>query len=108
MRILLDECIDQRFRYSLPEHDCQSAGYAGLSGLKNGALLLAAEEAGFEILFTVDQNIPAQQAFDNRQISLVILRGQTNRLRDLTPLVPNLRNALRSLAPGRTAVVRGE
>jgi hypothetical protein len=34
MRILIDECIDERFRNSLPKHDCQTARYAGLAGLK--------------------------------------------------------------------------
>ena len=46
MRILIDECIDERFRNSLPGHDCQTARYAGLAGLKNGDLLTAAEEPG--------------------------------------------------------------
>jgi len=43
MRVLIDECIDERFRNSLPEHDYQTARYAGLAGLKNGELLIAAE-----------------------------------------------------------------
>ncbi|MGC1416841.1 MAG: hypothetical protein WA817_16265 [Candidatus Acidiferrum sp.] len=43
MRILIDECIDERLRNSLPGHDCQTARYAGLAGLKNGDLLAAAE-----------------------------------------------------------------
>jgi hypothetical protein len=34
MRILIDECIDERFRNSLIGHDCQTARYAGLAGLK--------------------------------------------------------------------------
>jgi len=42
MRVLIDECIDERFRKSLPEHDCQTARYAGLAGPKNGELLIAA------------------------------------------------------------------
>jgi hypothetical protein len=29
MRVLLDECIDQRFRLQLPEYDCQTAQFAG-------------------------------------------------------------------------------
>lgn len=37
MRILVDECMDVRLRNSFPEHDCQTARYAGFSGLKNGA-----------------------------------------------------------------------
>jgi hypothetical protein len=38
MRILLDECVDQRPRFQFAGHDCQTAAYAKLSGLKNGVL----------------------------------------------------------------------
>jgi hypothetical protein len=43
MRILLDECVDRRLRLLLTGHDCQTAAYAKLSGVENGALLDAAE-----------------------------------------------------------------
>jgi hypothetical protein len=46
MRVLIDECIDQRLRLLFPNHDCQTAGFAKLTGLKNGRLLDAAEAAG--------------------------------------------------------------
>ena len=46
MRILIDECLDERFRNALTGHDCQTARYAGLAGLKNGELLTAAEAEG--------------------------------------------------------------
>jgi hypothetical protein len=52
---------DERFRNSLPEHDCQTARYAGLAGLKNGDLLTAAETAKFDVLLTMDQGIEYQQ-----------------------------------------------
>ena len=61
MRILIDECIDEQFRSSLPRHDCQTARYAGLAGLKNGELLTAAETAKFDVFLTVDQGIEYQQ-----------------------------------------------
>src|SRR6267378_283063 len=61
MRVLIGECIDERFRNSLPEHDCQTARYAGLAGLKNGELLIAAESAKFDVFRTVDQGIEYQQ-----------------------------------------------
>lgn len=48
MRILIDECIDERFRNSLSNHDCQTARYSGLAGVQNGELLAAAETAKFE------------------------------------------------------------
>ena len=61
MRILIDECIDERFRNALPGHDCQTARYAGLAGLKNGDLLDAAETARFDVFLTMDQGIEYQQ-----------------------------------------------
>jgi predicted nuclease of predicted toxin-antitoxin system len=52
MRVLLDECIDERFRNYLPGHECQSARYAGLAGLNNGDHLIAAEAAKFDVFLT--------------------------------------------------------
>lgn len=74
MRLLIDECVDERLRLLFPGHDCQTARFANLAGLKNGRLLEAAEAAGFDILITVDQNIPDQQNLAGRRISLMILR----------------------------------
>lgn len=104
MRLLIDECIDERLRLWFPGYDCQTARFAKLAGLKNGRLLDAAEAAGFDILITVDQNIPDQQNLTRRRISLLILCAPTNRLHDLEPLVPNALSALRSI--GHSEVVR--
>jgi len=100
MRLLIDECIDERLRLLFPGHDCQTARFANLAGLKNGRLLEAAEADGFDVVITVDQNIPDQQNLAGRTIALVILRGPTNRLRDLAPLAPAALSALSSIAPG--------
>src|SRR5882724_9843574 len=86
MRILIDECLDERFRNALTGHDCQTARYAGLAGLKNGELLTAAEVAGFEVFLTVDQGIEYQQSLTSRKLAIVILRAKSNRLKDLLPL----------------------
>lgn len=100
MRLLIDECVDERLRLLFPAHDCQTARFANLAGLKNGRLLDAAEGAGFDVLITVDQSIPDQQNLSGRKISLVILCGPTNRLRDLVLLVPAAISALGSIGPG--------
>jgi hypothetical protein len=42
-------------------------------GLKNGALLDAAEQAGFDLLLTCDQNVRYQRNFSSRKLALVIL-----------------------------------
>ena len=101
MKILLDECVDQKLRLAFGDHDCQSAAYAKLAGLKNGVLLAAAEAAGFQILITTDQEIPHQQNLDKRRISILILCAPTNRLADLKRLVPAALLSLNSIQPGQ-------
>ena len=54
--------------------------YAGLAGLKNGDLLFAAEDVGFDIIVTVDQNMPDQYNLSRCRIAFVILCAATNRL----------------------------
>lgn len=100
MRLLLDECVDERLRRLFPGYDCQTARFAGLTGLSNGQLLDAAEAAGFEVLITVDQGIPDQQNMSGRRISIVILCAATNRLRDLEAVVPAALSALKTIQPG--------
>jgi len=41
--------------------------------LKNGELLLQAEESGFEVLVTTDQNLQYQQNLAARKISIIVL-----------------------------------
>lgn len=104
MRLLIDECIDERVRLLFPGHDCQTARFAEFTGLTNGQLLDAAEAAGFEVLITVDQGIPEQQNMADRRIFVLILRAPTNRLRDLEAIVPAALSALQAIQPG--AIVR--
>ena len=100
MRLLIDECVDERLRLLFSGHDCQTVRFAGFAGLKNGRLLDAAERAGFEVLITVDQNIPDQQNLGGRGVSIIILCAATNRMRDLEPLVGAAISALETLKPG--------
>lgn len=56
----------------------------GWATLKNGYLLTAAEEAGFELLLTADKNMRYQHNLSGRKIALVVLtqsRWQSVRLR---------------------------
>jgi len=101
MRILIDECIDERFRNAFPGHECQTALYAGLAGLQNGNLLSAAEIAKFDVFFTMDQGIEYQQNFVGRTIAILILRAHSNRLKDLLVHVPSRLAHLDSIQPGQ-------
>jgi hypothetical protein len=51
----------------------ETAAQRGWNKLKNGELLEAAEEAGFEVLVTPDKNIRYQQNLALRRIALVVL-----------------------------------
>jgi predicted nuclease of predicted toxin-antitoxin system len=106
MRLLIDECIDEQLRHLFPGHDCQTARFSKLAGLSNGDLLSVAEISGFDVLVTVDQNFPFQQNLEGRRIVLLILCGPTNRLHDLTALIPAALAALASIKPGEIVRVR--
>lgn len=106
MRILLDECVDERLRHLLIGHDCQTANFAKLAGLKNGRLLEAAEALQFDVLLTVDQNIPDQQNLSNRRIAIVILCAATNRLQHLSALIPQVLERLQAIEPGSVARIQ--
>jgi hypothetical protein len=107
MRILIDECIDERLRNSFSGHDCQTARYAGLAGLKNGELLSAAEAAKFDVLLSVDQGIEYQQNLTGRQIAIIIFRTKSNRLIDLLPHVPVCIAHLESIQAGQVVKIDG-
>jgi hypothetical protein len=62
MRIILDESVPQKLRLSIDGgHTIVTTWFQGWSGLRNGALLTAAEEAGFDLFITADQELAWQQ-----------------------------------------------
>jgi hypothetical protein len=107
MRVLIDECIDERFRNFLTDHDCQTARYAGLSGLKNGELLVAAETAKFDVFLTVDQGIEHQQNLTGRSIASTVFRTKSNRLKDLLPHVSVFRAHRNFIRAGQVVSIEG-
>ena len=76
MKVLLDEDLPHKLRLALAGHEVLSVSYAGWAGLKNGTLLSAAEEAGFEVFLTADKSLPYQQNLKQRRIAIVVLSVQ--------------------------------
>jgi hypothetical protein len=101
VKILLDECLTLDFRHSFPDHDAHTAEWAGLKGKKNGELLQAGEDAGYDVLLTVDQGIPRQPSPSDRKLSIILIRSRTNQIEDLLPLVDAILLALESIQPGQ-------
>ena len=73
MLILFDHSTPAPLRYALKGHVVVEAIERGWDRLANGALLDAAEEAGFELLVTADKNMRYQQNLTGRKISVVVL-----------------------------------
>lgn len=105
MRILLDENLDWRLRRSLPGHLVDTVAYIGWSGMKNGALLRRAADTGYEVLLTMDGNLPYQQDLTVHGIAVIALRAATNRLADTTPLMPAVLLCLPTAQKGKVTCV---
>ena len=73
MNILFDQGTPRPLRHYLAEHSVDTAAERGWSDLDNGDLLEAAEDEGYDLLITTDQNIRHQQDLANRSISIMVL-----------------------------------
>jgi hypothetical protein len=73
MFVLFDQSTPVPIRPFLKEHEVQTAAQRGWDKLKNGELLKAAEDAGFDVLVTPDKNIRHQQNLKMRTIAIVVL-----------------------------------
>lgn len=98
MRILFDQGTPVGIRDSLLAHHVSTAYQLGWSTLSNGALLRAAEEAGFDVLLTTDKNLVYQQNIASRKIAIVVL-GQA-RWNLIRPMFKEIRAKIDSAKPG--------
>ncbi len=57
----------------LAHHEVYTSPELGWEKLRNGALLTAAETAGFKVIITADQNIQYQQNLSALSIAIVVL-----------------------------------
>ena len=106
MRILLDECVPKRLRRELAGHLVQTVPEMGWAGKKNGELLSLLLPAGFEVLLTVDQNLPHQQNLRAAGVAVLVVVAASNRIADLVPLMPRVLAALATIKPGDLVEVR--
>ena len=74
MKLLLDECVVHDLKKDLVGHEVSTVVEAGFRGLENGELLRAAA-AEYDVLITVDRNLPFQQNIASLPIAVVLLLG---------------------------------
>ncbi len=73
MKVLFDTNVPAKLRNHLPGHEVTRAQKLDWGLLENGALLDAAEKAGFDVMVTGDKNMSYQQNLEGRKLSLVVL-----------------------------------
>jgi hypothetical protein len=98
MRVLFDNGTPRGVATALSDHIVEEDRSRGWDALANGALLDAAEAAGFDVFVTTDRNIHYQQNLINRQIAVVIL-GK-GRWRLIKNRLPAIAAAVSRAAPG--------
>jgi hypothetical protein len=77
MLILFDHGTPVGLARALSLHTVVTAQARGWDRLTNGALLNAAEDAGFDLLITTDRRIRYQQNLSGRKIAIIPLAGTT-------------------------------
>jgi hypothetical protein len=76
----------------------QTAEDEGWGQISNGELISRAEDAGYEIMLTWDQNIQYQQNMGRRSISLLVLGS--NIWPSVCPKIAEIAAALKRVTPG--------
>jgi len=105
VKLLLDECVTHHLKRDLIGLDVSTVQDAGLKGLENGELLKAAAEF-YDVLLTVDSNIPYQQNIANLNIAILVLSAERNSYARLQPLLPRALKALETIKAGDVVHVR--
>jgi hypothetical protein len=73
VRVLFDQGTPAPLRHALVDHSVQTAFELGWGTLQNGALIAAAESAGFDVLLTTDKNLKYQQNLASRRLAVIVL-----------------------------------
>jgi hypothetical protein len=100
VKLLLDECVDQRLAKELRGHVVTTVPRMGWASKRMASFWRLAEQQ-FEVFITTDQNLSFQQNLIKFNIAVLVLYAPTNRLMDLKPLVPEILTALPTVKIGQ-------
>lgn len=98
MLILFDNGTPAPLRYALKGHVVVEAIERGWERTANGALIEAAEAAGFDLLLTTDKNLRYQQNLKGRKLAFVVIGNQ--QWPTLRRYVERVVNAVNAAKPG--------
>jgi predicted nuclease of predicted toxin-antitoxin system len=106
VKILLDECVNQRLARDFVGHEVSTVAQMGWKSRSNGELLALAAKV-FEVFVTTDRNLSFQQNLRRLDIAVVVMSARTNRLADLRLIVPSVLRVLPFLKSGEVREVGG-
>lgn len=95
MKILLDECVPQKFKKDLEEFDVSTVAELHWKGIKNGQLLQLMVDNHFDILLTIDKNLKYEQDIGKFPITIIILRVVRSKVELMRLLIPHLKRKIR-------------
>ena len=107
MKILVDESLPVAFAEELLGHEVSTVRAQDWLGLKNGVLLRAAVDAGFQVLITADKALRYQQNLPAIGIAVVLITRVRNRMADLRPLIRRVLTAINDVRRGEIVIVTG-
>jgi predicted nuclease of predicted toxin-antitoxin system len=105
VRVLLDEQLPRHLARELTGHQVRTVQQEDWAGLKNGVLLERAEESGFDVFVTADQNLEFQQNLARARLGVIVLVARSLALEDLRSLVPAALAAIGRVRPGEVILV---
>ena len=105
MKILLDECVSRKAKRLFEQYEVTTVPEMGFDGLKNGKLLTATEEAGFDILLTIDKNMNYQQNISKYDLILVVFDVLKSGVKYMEELMPEFENQVDSFEKGQAYLI---
>ena len=105
MKILLDECVTRKLKSCLPEHGVSTVTEMQWNGLKNGNLMRAAIEQGFDMLLTIDKNLAFQQNMNRYGIIVAVLNVEKSSIPFLEELLPAFYQQLPTFEKGHAYLI---
>jgi hypothetical protein len=107
LKVLVDESLPIALAAEIKGHDVSTVRAQRWLGLRNGVLLRAAVDAGFEVIVTADTALRHQQNLERIGIGVVLVSRVRNRMRDLRPLLQRILIAIDQARPGRLIEITG-
>ncbi len=98
MKILFDHGTPAPLRHHLQEHVVDRSAERGWELMENGELIRKAQEEGYDVIVTTDQNIRHQQNLTDVRLAIVVLLSPAwPRVRHRTT---EIRQAINEVGPG--------